>query len=353
MVGGSGRVPIRPRSVFTLRPLVYPMPQIQLDDRRFDTAPGETILDTLLRHGVDHPHGCRQGLCQSCLITQTAGPIPDGAQIGLKPGQIAQNLVLACLCHPENDLSLTRAGTPAFQPATITDIRPLSAGVVQILLTPSETVSALPGQFINLRRPDGLIRSYSLANLTDVPGPLELHIQQPHPSAPPEARSGMAPWLAAAKAGQAVAIQGPVGQCVYLGEPDRLDQPILLIGTGTGLAPLLAILRAALLCGHRGPIRLYHGASSPGNLYLIDHLTGLAARHPNLTVEHVLSVPDAGFKTGNVGAVALAETGSLAGWRVYLCGHPLMVKSTRKAAFLAGAALKDIEADAFVSAPAH
>lgn len=327
------------------------MPQIQLDDRLFDAAPGESVLDTLLRHGIDHPNGCRQGLCQSCLVTQTAGTVPAGAQVGLKPGQIAQNLVLACLCRPETDLSFTRSGAPAFMPAVITGIAPLSRGVVQVLLTPEQTISALPGQFINLRRPDGLVRSYSLANLTDVPGPLELHIQQPHPSAPPEARSGMAPWLAAAEVGQSIDIQGPVGQCVYLGEPARLDQPILLVGTGTGLAPLLAILRAALLCGHRGPIRLYHGASSPDNLYRVDHLTDIAARHPNLTVEHVLSVPDQGFKAGNVGAVALAETGSLAGWRVYLCGHPLMVKSTRKAAFLAGAALQDIEADAFVSAP--
>ena len=83
-----------------------------------------------------------------------------------------------------------------------------------------------------------------------------------------------------------VSIQGPSGNCFYL--PGQPDEPLLLAGTGTGLAPLYGIARDALTQGHCGPIWLFHGSLNPAGLYLQQELTDLAARHANF--QYVIGV---------------------------------------------------------------
>jgi len=58
-----------------------------------------------------------------------------------------------------------------------------------------------------------------------------------------------------------------------------------------------------------------------------------------------------GHAAGRADQVAMTDTGSLKGWRVFLCGHPDMVRSAKKRAFLAGASMKEIHADPFVINP--
>ena len=91
----------------------------------------------------------------------------------------------------------------------------------------------------------------------------------------------MSQWLVSA-AGQPVTVRGPFGECFYFEqEPER---PLLLAGTGTGLAPLLGVARAARAAGHRAPIHLYHGSPSPEGLYLWAELAQLAQQTPLLHV---------------------------------------------------------------------
>lgn len=131
-----------------------------------------------------------------------------------------------------------------------------------------------PGQFLTLLRGDGLARSYSIASQPDDEH-LELHVRL----VPGGAMSG---WLASPEAlGAALQVRGPSGSCFYV--KGRPEQPLLLAGTGTGLAPLWAIARAALAAGHTGPIRLFHGARSAAGLYFIDELSDLAERCPSST----------------------------------------------------------------------
>jgi NAD(P)H-flavin reductase len=123
----------------------------------------------------------------------------------------------------------------------------------------------------------------------------------------------------------------------------------LLIGTGSGLAPLYGIARAALYQGHTGPVRLFHGSRHRGGLYLIDELNELGAEFSNFDFIPCVSGPDVphGYTSGRPSDVALQELPDPKGWRIFLCGHPDMVAMTRKKAFLAGATMKDIYADAF------
>jgi ferredoxin-NADP reductase/ferredoxin len=312
---------------------------------------GETVLDALTRHGVSVPNSCRAGACQSCLVRAVDGGAPANAQQGLKESLRARGFFLACQARPTGDLTVAPADDDAMTraAAVLHRVERLSADVVRVLLKCDGGFDYRPGQFVHLVRDDGLSRSYSLASLGGGRDRhLELHVRK-------VAGGAMSTWLHDhAAPGQALEVRGPAGDCFYV--PGRAAQPMLLAGTGTGLAPLYAIARDSLGQGHTGPIRLYHGGLSPAGLYLVDELTDLAARHPNLTyVRCVLSgdaaEPDPGVRVGDLEKLILSDLPDLAGWRVFLCGHPALVQSLRKRTFLAGARMKEIHSDAFVMRP--
>jgi NAD(P)H-flavin reductase len=159
----------------------------------------------------------------------------------------------------------------------------------------------------------------------------------------------MSGWLFdEARPGDAVELQGPAGECFYV--PGRPEQPLLLAGTGTGLAPLYGIARDALAHGHTGPLWLFHGAVEASGLYLVDELRELRARHPHFQYRpSVLRGPErVGVTVGALDALIQETCPRPVGWRAFLCGDPARVLSLRKKLFLAGLSLKDIHADAFL-----
>jgi ferredoxin-NADP reductase/ferredoxin len=322
------------------------MATITFEDDAYPLAAGESVLDGLLRQGVDVPNSCRAGACQSCLMRAVDGGAPPAAsQQGLKDSLKAQGFFLACQCKPAADLTVARAdGAMARAAATVLRIEKLSADVARVLLDCHAPFEYRPGQFLHLVRADGLTRSYSLASQGSRDDFLELHVRKVRGGA-------MSNWLHDDVApGHQLEVRGPAGDCFYLA--GRPEQPILLAGTGTGLAPLYAIVRDALHHGHTGPIRLYHGGLNPAGLYLVGELTQLAAEYANFTyVRCVLEAEgssDAALRVGNMEQIILADTPKFAGWRVFLCGNPELVKSLRKRIFLAGATMKEIYSDAFV-----
>ena len=308
----------------------------------------ETVLEGLERHGIAVPNFCRSGVCQSCLMQATDGAIPPAAQKGLKDSLKARNYFLACVCRPAGDLTLQPPGEHAAPLArgVVRRIEKLSHDVARVLLAYKSPFNYFPGQFVNLVRSDGLTRSYSLANLgasgaTDE-DLLELHVRK-------VVDGRMSTWLHdEAKPGASIDICGPHGDCFYVA--GRPEQPILLGGTGTGLAPLYAIARDALQQGHSGPIWLYHGARESAGLYLINELLELAARHANFRYVRCLVVgtESQDVRIGSIDKIVLADIPKFVGWRIFLCGNPDLVNSLRKSVFLAGAPMKEIYSDAFL-----
>lgn len=321
------------------------MAQVKHESRWYPLESGESVLDGLLRQGVAVPHSCRAGACQSCLMKAVGGAVPEAAQAGLKDTLKAQGYFLACTCRPQEGTALEVAGADGLRvPARVASLEPLSADVLRVRLETQVPLEYRAGQYVSLVREGGLTRSYSVASLPRE-GALELHVRL----IPGGAMSG---WLAReARPGERVAVQGPVGSCFYV--PGRPEQPLLLAGTGTGLAPLYGILRDALEAGHTGPIYLFHGARTPEGLYLTGELRGLASSHPNLHYRPgVLSGGTRDVAEGALDVLIRAECPKPAGWRAYLCGDPALVQSLRKKLFLSGLSLKDIHADAFLpSAP--
>lgn len=322
------------------------MATVECGGARVALEPGEPVLGGLERAGVRVPSSCRAGACQSCLVRAVRGTPPAAAQAGLKDTLKAQGYFLACSALPAEDLTVALVGAEELgTPATVKAVEPLAPDVAAVRLVPDRPLAYRPGQFVTVVRADGLARSYSLASHPDEDDALELHVRRL-----PAGR--MSTWLTSEAAiGARVELRGPTGQCFYV--PGAPEQPLLLAGAGTGLAPLVGILRDALRAGHRGAITLVHGGRAARGLYLVDRLRALAAAHPNVTyVPCVLEgEPQGPFTVGALDAVIARQVPSMAGHRVYLCGDPELVQRTRKNAFLGGARLNDIFADAFVTAP--
>lgn len=324
------------------------MATICFDGARHEMRPGESVLETLERADAQIPNACRSGVCQSCLMRARAGHIPPAAQNGLKDTLREQGYFLACRCKPEDDLEIVLAGNEATGeiPVQLAGVALLSPSVMRVTLEPEQAFDYRRGQFINLIREDGVRRSYSLAGCSKTDNILELHVRH-------IPGGQMSEWLMQAESPQRLHVQGPHGNCFYVG--GKAEQPMLLIGTGTGLAPLHGIVCEALAAEHSGPIHLYHGALNENGLYLVDRLRALADEHPNLHYTPCILDPEntspaTQISVGPVDEIGFGNHSSLKGWRGYFCGDPGLVNRMRKRAYLAGASLADIYADAFLPA---
>jgi ferredoxin-NADP reductase/ferredoxin len=318
------------------------MVQIRYGKQRYDLPEQQSVLDCLLGHGVPIPFACKSGVCHSCMMKATGGQPPESSQNGLKSSLKLTRHFLPCICHPSEDLeiSLPQDGH-SVTPATVKQLKLLNGDIMQVALECHNPIEYRPGQFINLFRDPALGRSYSLASVPGRDDHLHLHVRRL-----PQGR--VSGWIhEELHAGDTVEVRGPAGDCFYV--PGSPEQGLMLIGTGSGLAPLYGIVRDALDQGHTGPIRLFHGSRHLNGLYLIGELRELTKTYSNFDYLPCLSGDDIppGFAPGRAENVALQEQPKLKDWRVFLCGHPEMVNTATKKAFLAGASMKEIYADAF------
>ena len=179
------------------------------------------------------------------------------------------------------------------------------------------------GQFVAVELPNGEVRSYSLAQPCDPDGVLELHIR-------PRPGGLMSRWLESGlEPGHTLRVHGPYGDCVWRQAAN--DESVVMLATGTGIAPLHAmVLRELANYGH-APISLYWGGRTPEDLYLMTHLERLADISPRFTFIPVLSRAEAGWKgaRGHVQHVAAERHPDLRNGRVYACGAPAMVSDAR------------------------
>lgn len=308
---------------------------------------GESVLDALIRSGSDVAFSCKKGSCQVCMLRASQGNPSPESQDGLRDSLRERNHFLPCQMRAPGDLWVERPqpedlGVPVF----VAGKDRLASDVVRLRLDAGPNFRWLPGQFVNLRRQDGLTRSYSLASSPEQDYFLDLHIRR-------YADGQMSRWLCdEVEIGTELEVQGPHGRCHY-----RKDEPtrsLLLIGGGTGLAPLVGIVHEALRQQHRGEIFLYHGARNRAGLYLDDELRALAAQHENFHYCGCVSEEDApNAVRGQVPDVALPRHPLLAGWRVFLAGSPEMVQAARFRIVQQGAARGLTHADPFETGHPH
>ncbi len=321
------------------------MTQLKFNDEIFTVSAGSTVLDTLLEQGHEIPNNCRAGACQSCIMQVTNGTVPEKSQKGLKDSHKAKGLFLACSCKPEEDIEIELPDAEQLRiAATVSEINKLSTDVIELKIKTTESFEYDAGQFVTLWKDEQLGRSYSLASLPEADGTLSFHIRL-------ISNGQFSGWVHnELQIGDTIFVQGPAGDCFYTsGNP---GQNLLLIGTGTGLAPLYGIIHDALKQGHTGEIHLFHGALNPSGLYLTEELTRLAQQYNNVKYHPcVLNAEQstlANITEGDIGKIALEVVPEPSGWKSFLCGNEDLVNQLKKKIFLAGSNMNDIYADPFI-----
>jgi NAD(P)H-flavin reductase/ferredoxin len=319
------------------------MVTFQYQKQTIQAQDDQTVLEALLKAGIEISYGCKVGACQSCLCKALPGPNLSPWQEGLTPAQKEQRLFYACTAKPVAGMNLISAKEhiPGQGPlsATLLEMAGIAEDIVRLRFECSRKLDFKPGQFINLKNKLGVTRPYSIASQPKQ-SELELHIRL--------LKGGkMSQYLLEqAKTGEVFECSPALGSCVF--PSANTPEVLLLIGTGTGLAPLWSITHAALQAGFSGQIHLYHGSRHASGLYYTQELRKLCDQHNNFHYYPCTTGEETqGLHFGRADELALQSHKDLKNTAVYLCGHPDMVRLTKKKAYLAGASLSQIFADPF------
>ncbi|MGI4718181.1 MAG: 2Fe-2S iron-sulfur cluster-binding protein [Janthinobacterium lividum] len=314
---------------------------IQPLDRVVTAGAGANLLAVLREHGIPVSYSCTAGRCGTCRCTLVEGGVLDAGQ-PVAPGahMLACTTVLDGDCTieiPEPDEVIQHPAR--ILKATVVAVDAPTHDIRRLRLRPAKPLAFSPGQYATLQFSPDHIRPYSMAGL---PGDEELEF---HVRIVPDGLVG-GYVDRELKAGDTVRVSGPLGTS-YL--RTKHEGPMLCVAGGTGLAPVLSIVRGALAAGMDNDIHLYFGVRSRRDLYATEVLERLAERHRNLHVHLVVGDGSggAGLRGGIVTEAVAQDWPSLAGWRAYLCGAPPMVEAASALARERGIRPEHIYADAF------
>jgi CDP-4-dehydro-6-deoxyglucose reductase, E3 len=333
---------------------------VQPSGRSFEAQPDEAMLAAGIRQGVGLPYGCKDGACGSCKCRLVSGQVSHGPHQtkALSPEEEAAGYVLTCCGVAHSDVVLesrqvTEAGAFPIKkmPVRVSSLERASHDVMvlRLQLPASDAFQYHAGQYIEFLLRDGDRRSYSMANAphtqSEQPS-MELHLRHMPGGKFTDHAFG------ALKEKDILRIEGPYGS-FFLREDS--DKPIVLLASGTGFAPIKAVLQHMLHKGITRPTTLYWGGRRPADLYQNDWVRAQLALMPNLTYVPVISdaLPEDGWtgRTGFVHQAVLQDYPDLSGHQVYACGAPIVVESARdQYSAVAGLPPEEFFADSFTSA---
>jgi CDP-4-dehydro-6-deoxyglucose reductase len=316
--------------------------------------PEQTVLDAALADGLMLKHSCRTGTCGSCKGQVLSGDVDHGNSPleVLSAAERAQGLALFCCATARSDLVIEAPEVTALRGIGIQQmgVRVASldkvssdVAVLRLTLAPGAGFTYFPGQYVQVLLKDGSRRSYSMATRTPRDNQLELHIRH----MPGGVFSGHVFNALQPKA--ILRMEGPFGS-FYLRDSER---PMIFLASGTGFAPIQALLEQLRESDNRRPVYLYWGGRRREDLYRHEQLLVWEAQLPWLRYTPVLSDPtpacDWQGATGFVHCQVLSDFQSLKGFEVYACGAPIVVDSARRDYIeLRQLETADFYADAFV-----
>lgn len=327
------------------------MALVTLSSGKSFQAPAEsTILDAASQAHIALPYSCKTGRCSTCkckVINGTTRALHP--ESGLTEQEKAEGWILSCVRTVETDLvlevdDLGGVELPAAKtwPCRISGIKPLAADVVQVLLRlpPTADFRFLPGQYIDVIGPNGIRRSYSLANANFANKLLELHIRAVEGGAMSDY------WFNQAKPNDLLRLNGPLGT-FFLRESTGID--LIFLATGTGIAPVKAMLESmAHLSSDQQPrtVTVLWGGRKSQDLYF--NVADIPGPHTYIPVQ---SRPLDGWSgaKGYIQDVLLDTKADLTNAAVYACGSDAMIHSAKTRLVEAGLLAKRFYSDAFVS----
>lgn len=321
----------------------------------FEVNPGELILTAGLAAGIRMPYGCRMGTCRSCRGRVKSGRVDlGGAHIAYLPQrQREEGYALLCQATALSDLrieieELPMLAAPQVMPALVKKMTPKAPDVkvVALRLPLHANIQFAAGQYVDFLLPEGVRRSYSIANPANAAGVIDLEFHIRH------LQGGLftSKVFGAMKEREKIQFEGPLGTFFLRKSP----KPALFIASGTGYAPIRSILLSELPRASGRRMVLYWGGRTRRDLYMMEEPQQLAKEYGNFSFVPVLSeaLTDDNWTgaTGFVHRAVMRDLPDLSTWQVYASGAPLMVDAARKD-FTEQCGLPEDEfyADAFVS----
>jgi CDP-4-dehydro-6-deoxyglucose reductase len=313
---------------------------VQPSSHQFTVQEGQTVLDAALAAGIVLPYSCRNGACSTCKGKVVQGTYDAGtspAQI-LSAQEISEGYTLFCQARPTSDLliearEIRMASDIQIRkmPSRVMGMEKVSDDVmiVKLQLPAADPFRYYAGQYLEFILKDGRRRSYSMANPPSSDNLVELHIR--HVPGGVFTDHVFGAGATQMKVREILRAEGPLGS-FFLREDS--DKPIVFLASGTGFAPIKAIIEYMIAQGIKRKAVLYWGGRRPKDLYM-----------DQLARQWVQSLPD--FRYIPVVSDALAEDGwtgrtgfvhqavqhdipDLSGCQVYACGAPVMVEGARK-----------------------
>jgi CDP-4-dehydro-6-deoxyglucose reductase, E3 len=328
-------------------------------ERSFVVDRDEAILPAAIRQGIGLPYGCRDGACGSCKSKLLEGRVIHGAHQtkALSAAEEDAGFILTCCATPQTDCVVEARSVPGAgeypvlkMPSRVMSLHKPTpdVAVMRLQLPANQNLQYRAGQYVEFILRSGERRSYSMANaphLLGSPPAIELHLRHmPGGAFTDHVFSAM-------KEKDILRMEGPFGSFFLREESTK---PIVLLASGTGFAPIKALLEHLQHNASTRPVVLYWGCRRKADLYQHDWCLEAARTMPHLSYVPVLSEPapeDAwAGRTGFVHQAVMADWPNLSGHQVYACGAPVMVDSAQRD-FIAqcGLPVDEFFADSFTS----
>lgn len=307
---------------------------LQPSGHQFDNAAHETVLEAALNHGYTLPYSCRDGVCGVCKGSVVAGTVDYGKHgaSALTPEEKQAGFALFCCAKPLSDLTIACREVKGIQdiqvktmPSRVQVMDKVSDDVMllRLKLPANERLQFMAGQYIDILQKDQKPRSFSIANAPHNDEFIELHIRN--------IAGGYFTQhvFTDMKVRDILRFKGPLGT-FFLREDST--QPIIMVASGTGFAPVKAMIEHALHIGIQRPIHFYWGGRKLADLYLLDLVQHWEAQGVKFTP--VLSEPQPEDhwqgRTGFVHQAVLDDYADMSGYDVYVCGAPVVVEAAHR-----------------------
>ncbi len=313
---------------------------VQPSQHEFTVEEGQSVLDGALAAGIVLPYSCRNGACSTCKGKVIEGSYDAGASPAqiLSPEDLEHGYTLFCQARPSSDLTIE---AHEIRMASDIQIRKMPARVMglekaadDVMLVKLQLPAADPfryyaGQYIEFILKDGRRRSYSMATTPNENNLVELHIRHTPGGVFTDHVFGAGETQM--KVREILRVEGPFGS-FFLREDNQ--KPLVFLASGTGFAPIKAIVERMIVNGDRRKAVLYWGGRRPADLYMHELAQQWTKDLPDFSYVPVISeaLPEDGWtgRQGFVHQAVLQDIPDLSGHQVYACGAPVMVDSARR-----------------------
>jgi len=327
--------------------------RVPASGHEFTAEENETILEAAIRQGVGLPYGCRNGACGRCAGEVISGETQYDSETLRAQAKTEREAgkTLFCQACATSDLvikvrEIVKSADIEIKtlPCRVEKMKLLSHDIMQLKLKLPETerLQFMAGQYLEILLKDGKRRAFSIANAPHDDNYIELHIRHV-----PDGHFGDFVFDGL-KEKALLRIEGPLGS-YFLREDSK--RPIILMGGGTGFAPLKGMLEHAFHINFERPIHLFCGARAKRDLYMDKTVSHWLKQHSNLKYTPVLSTPadEDGWQgeSGFVHESVVRHYPNLSGYDVYLSGPPPMVKAGMDLFYEKGLPETQIYSDSF------